>query len=167
VGADGGDQDREWDRDASAIPGFFAEPGEGGEGDDEDGHVAGFDADGEGGEAGHELTAWEAGFVEGGGDAHAVDEAEDEGGCDAPRADLLRDEVLDSDEGDGGGDGGFDDARAQADDVEGREGEGDGVGDGEGGDLPEDGFELGDQEEEAQDEEAVVQDLGAPPLVVG
>ena len=72
-------------------------------------------------------------FFEDGGKAEAVDESESEG--DGPEAFFEKGaDVVEGGDYDGGGDGGFDEARGELNPAEGRGGEGDGVSDREGGD---------------------------------
>lgn len=134
-------------------------PSEAGEGDGEEGDLSEFDADVEAEEGTGEFLGLVLGqdAGEGAGEAEAVDEAEDADKDKATLAEFLDAEVLDADPGDAGGDEDFDRLGGKIHPAEGGGGEGDGVSDGEGKGLAEEGLPLRDEQEEAEDEEDVIE----------
>lgn len=101
------------------------------------------------------------------GEPEAVNEAEGEDENDAAFADFLEPKVFDSDPGDTGGDHDFNVGRGEIDPPHDGAGQGDGVGEGEEEGLSKDGAEPGRGEEDAQDEENVVEPLGDDVLEAG
>ena len=98
--------------------------------------MSAFDADVERDQRGGEGLAGQAEFEQRAGEAHAVDQAEEEDDDRPPRVEPLREQVLECDEGDRERDGRLDDRRGQPDDAVHREAERDRMRDRERGDLP-------------------------------
>lgn len=145
-----------------AVP----EPSKTGEGDGEEGDLAELDAEVEAEEGAGEFFGLVLGqdAGEGAGEAEAVDEAEGADEDEAAFAEFLDAEVLDADPGDAGGDKDFDGLGGEGHPAKGGGGEGDGVGEGEGERLAEQGLPLRDEEEEAEDEEDVIEAFGEDVL---